>query len=107
MKTKVEKINENQFEEFASSELAVIDFFADWCMPCVMMGPIFEQLAEHFKGKIKFAKVNVDENSNLASRYDVMSIPTFLVFRDGEEIYRHTGSVSFEQFKQKLNSFLE
>jgi len=61
----------------------VVDFWASWCGPCQMMGPVVEELSEEFEGKVKFCKVNVDENPELAQNYDVMSIPNFKLFNKG------------------------
>ena len=62
----------------------VVDFFATWCGPCRMMAPVIEELAEEYDGKVKIGKLDVDENSDIAARYGVMSIPTIILFKDGE-----------------------
>ena len=81
--------SENFEEEVLNSNLPVlVDFWASWCGPCKMIAPIIDQLADDFKGKAKIAKVNVDEERDLASKYRVMSIPTLILFKDG-----HSGSV--------------
>ncbi len=102
----VEEISEKQFEEKINSKLAIVDFFADWCMPCLIMAPVIEELNEKFKGKIEFAKVNVDENKELASKFNIMSIPTLIVFKQGKEIERITGALPPEQLEEKLSSLL-
>lgn len=63
----------------------LVDFYADWCGPCRMMGPIMEEIAEELKGEVEVFKVNVDDNQNLAVKYNVMSIPTIILFENGEE----------------------
>lgn len=63
----------------------LVDFYADWCGPCRMMGPIMEEIAEELKGEVEVFKVNVDNNQNLAVKYNVMSIPTIILFENGEE----------------------
>ncbi len=98
----VEEISEKQFSEFLTNPLTVIDFYADWCMPCLMLAPIVDELAQKFKGKIVFAKVNIDENSNLASRFKVMSIPTILLFKEGLEVERITGALPPEVIEEKI-----
>ena len=76
--------NDNFEEEVLKSELPVLlDFWADWCAPCKMMSPVVEQLAEELDGKVKVGKVNVDEEAALALKYQVMSIPTFIVMKHG------------------------
>lgn len=81
----------NNFKnEVYEAEMPVlVDFYADWCGPCKAMGPIVEDLASEYAGKVKVGKVNVDENQELAMKYSVMSIPTFLVFK-GEDVVART-----------------
>jgi len=102
----VEEISEKQFSEFVSNSLSVIDFYADWCLPCLILTPVVEELAEKFKGKIAFAKVNIDENSNLASRFKVMSIPTILIFKEGKEIERITGALPPEVIEERIGKHI-
>lgn len=87
------KINSENFEkEVLNSEKPVlVDFFADWCGPCKMMAPIVEELATELDGKVKVGKINVDENSDIAVEYNVMSIPTLIVFKNGKEEKRLVG----------------
>ena len=108
VKTKkgVDELNGSSFEDKIGSGISVIDFFAEWCMPCLMMSPIVEEVSDKFKGKVNFGKVNVDKNPQLASRFGVMSIPTFIFFKDAEEIERHTGSMSAEQFETKIKNLM-
>lgn len=76
--------NENFEAEVLKSGIpVVVDFWASWCGPCQMMGPVVEELSEELDGKVKFCKVNVDENPDLAQNYDVMSIPNFKLFNKG------------------------
>ncbi|MEG0687461.1 MAG: thioredoxin [Hungatella sp.] len=71
-------------QEVLKSEIPVlVDFYADWCGPCKMMGPVVEELATEFKGKAKVGKLNIDQSEDIAARYGVMSIPTFLVIKNG------------------------
>lgn len=87
------KISSENFEkEVLNSEKPVlVDFFADWCGPCKMMAPIVEELATELEGKVKVGKLNVDENSDIAIEYNVMSIPTLIVFKNGKEEKRLVG----------------
>jgi thioredoxin 1 len=70
----------------------VVDFWAEWCKPCKMVAPILEEIASEQVGKVTIAKINIDENPNIAMRYSIMSIPTMLVFKDGEAVERITGA---------------
>lgn len=87
------KLSSENFEkEVLNSEKPVIvDFFADWCGPCKIMAPIVEELATELEGKAKVGKINVDENSDIAVEYNVMSIPTLIVFKNGKEEKRLVG----------------
>jgi thioredoxin 1 len=90
-------------EILKASQLAFIDFYADWCGPCKMMAPVVEELSEDYSGKVLFGKINVDENQNLAQRYGVMSIPTFLVIKDGEVVEKLVGGLSKEQLVEVID----
>ena len=69
-----------------------VDFWAPWCGPCRMVGPVVEQLAEDMAGKLSFGKINIDENADAAMRYGVVSIPTMILFKDGKEVERIVGA---------------
>ena len=88
------KINLENFEKevLNSNEPVLVDFYADWCGPCKMMAPIVEELAVELQGKAKVGKINVDENQDLAMKYNVMSIPTLIIFKDGKEAKRFVGA---------------
>ena len=84
--------SENFEEEVLKSEMPVlIDFWASWCGPCRMMAEVIEEIAKNMEGKVKVCKVNIDENQELAEKYNVMSIPTFLVIKNGKEVGRTIG----------------
>lgn len=87
------KLNSENFEkEVLNSEQPVlVDFYADWCGPCKMMAPVVEELARELEGKAKVGKINVDENQELAMEYNVMSIPTLIIFKEGKEFKRFIG----------------
>ena len=98
----------NTFDEtIASSDTAVVvDFWAEWCGPCKMIAPILSEIAKENVGKITIAKLNVDENPDLAMRFNVMSIPTLLVFKGGEVAKRLVGAKGKGQLLQELDEFL-
>jgi len=82
--------------------IQLVDFYADWCGPCVVMGPVIDELKKEIKG-VDIKKVNVDEDQEEASKYGVMSIPTFLILKDGKEVDRFVGVQSKEVIKHKLS----
>ncbi len=86
---------ENFDTEVVNSDIPVIiDFWAEWCVPCKMIGPVLAEISEEYKGKLKVAKVNVDEAGELASEYIIISIPTLLVFIKGVVVKQQVGAVS-------------
>ena len=87
--------------------VAMVDFWASWCGPCQMAGPIVEEVAKKMTDKAKFAKVNVDDNQEVASRFGVMSIPTFVFFQDGQEVDRKIGLLSEEEITATVKKLLE
>jgi len=101
-------ITEQNFgAEVLNADLPVLaDFWAAWCGPCRMIAPIVEDLAQEYAGKLKVAKVDVDENPDLAARYDVMSIPTLGIFKGGQLVSRIVGYVQKAQLKQRLDAVL-
>jgi len=101
----METLNDNNFDESISQGVAVVDFYADWCGPCKMMGPIFEETAGEVKG-VKFFKLNVDEAKGTASKFGVMSIPTLIVFKNGEEVERLMGVQQKDQFIKTIKNHL-
>jgi len=104
--SKVQELANKEFDDFIKEGLVLIDFFAEWCMPCVMMGPVIDELSEKFKGKIKFGKVNVSENQEIAQKFNVTSIPNFTLFKDNKQIQTFVGSMPEEDFEEKLQQFL-
>ena len=102
----VVELSEKKFDDFAKSGLVFIDFFAEWCMPCVMMGPIIEEVSEKFSGKIKFGKVNVGENESLARKFNVSSIPNFVLLKDVKVIENFVGAMQSDELERRLKKFI-
>ena len=91
-------------EEVSSSEKPVlVDYWATWCGPCKMVGPIVEEIAAEFEGKLKVGKLDVDSNQASAAKQNVMSIPTLLIFKDGQVVAQQVGAIS----KTQLTDFIE
>jgi thioredoxin 1 len=102
----VPELTNGEFENFIKSGTVLVDFFADWCMPCVMMEPVMEELNAKFKGKVKFGKVNIEDNQIIASKFGVRSIPNFVLFKDGKVSHQFVGAMSEEDFEDKLKKFI-
>ncbi len=109
MAAKPVEVTEATFEqEVLRSEVpVVVDFWASWCGPCLMIAPIVEELASEYDGRIKFAKVDVDRNPNLAMRYNVMSIPTLAIFRGGELVDRLIGYMPKTELRRRIELALQ
>lgn len=93
-------------EVLNSSVPVMVDFFAEWCGPCKMMAPAVEQLAEEYAGKVKIGKLNIDDNENMALKYGVMSIPTVIIFKNGEIVDKFVGLQSKKQLSGAIDSVL-
>lgn len=94
------------FQELISSEEPVlVDFFATWCGPCKAMGPVVKELAEEFAGSAKVIKIDIDKNQQAAMKYGVQAVPTFVIFKEGEIVWRHTGGTTFSNLKTAVSSF--
>ena len=98
--------NEN-YESFINSEkTVVVDFWATWCGPCKMVGPVIEDLAGEFEGQTSVCKVNVDEMPDVASQYKIMSIPTVMIFKNGEIIDKAVGVRTKEEYQNMIKNAL-
>ncbi len=99
--------NKEGFDKaLASGQLLMVDFWADWCGPCKMLAPVIEGLGDEYESKAIVGKVNVDEEQELAIRYGVMSIPTVIFFKDGEEVDRKVGVLPGNAFTEVLDNYL-
>ncbi|MFH1832941.1 MAG: thioredoxin [Candidatus Levyibacteriota bacterium] len=101
-------ITDQNFEsEVIKSDMPVlVDFWAPWCGPCRIVGPIIEELAKEYEGKVKIGKLNVDENSDTATKYAVMSIPTLLIFKKGSPFKTMVGALAKENIKKEIDSVI-
>ena len=102
----VTELTNGKFAEFIKEGTVLIDFYADWCMPCVMMGPIVEEISNKFSKKLKVGKVNVEDGREIAQKFNVSSIPNFVLFKDGKVVENFVGAMSEEDFSEKLKKFL-
>ncbi len=100
----VKHIGKNDFQNEVLNHqgIVLVDFYADWCGPCRMTAPIIDELAKELTD-IKFIKINVDDNPDLASQYQVFSIPTFLIFKNGQVVHQFVGAISKEGFINEIN----
>ncbi len=103
----IQLTDENFDEEVKAAEGAVlVDFWAEWCGPCKMIAPILEEIATEESGRIQVAKLNIDENLRTTQRFEVMSIPTLILFKDGEVRHRIVGAKGKGQLIQEIKAFL-
>jgi len=102
-------IGDNDFEQMVvqADRPVLIDFWAPWCRPCVVIAPIVDELANEYEGKINFVKMDVDQNPKTASKYGVMSIPTLLIFKNGEPISHMVGLRAKGDLQKSLDAALE
>ncbi|MBI4188781.1 MAG: thioredoxin [Chloroflexi bacterium] len=101
-------VNDTDFDQkvLKADKPVLVDLWATWCKPCLMVAPIIDELAEEFSGRINFVKVDVDQNPKTASRYGVMSIPTLLIFKNGEPVSHIVGARPKSELKKNLNAVL-
>ncbi|GAB5412301.1 MAG: thioredoxin [Chlamydiales bacterium] len=100
----MEHIDEQNFEEMTGKGKTLVDFYADWCGPCKMLTPVLEEVATELKGKVVVAKLDIDKSQALASKFQVTSVPTLILFKDGAEAGRLVGLRDAEAIKEFVES---
>lgn len=100
------ELNDSNFTQEISQGLVLVDFWAPWCGPCRIIGPVIEELASDYEGRVKVGKVNVDDNNQTAGQFGVMSIPTLILFKDGEPVERIVGAQAKRAFENVLDKHL-
>nr|AIF20002.1 thioredoxin (trxA) [uncultured marine thaumarchaeote KM3_88_C09] len=105
--TKVSDTKTWEIDVIGSPVPVFVDFWAEWCGPCRMVGPVVEELAVDFDGKVKFVKVNVDEANELATKYNVFSIPTLIILNKGKVIAQQVGAGSKDMYKNMIDNALK
>ena len=100
-------VTDEEFQDIVKNghKIVVVDFFAEWCMPCLMISPIIDELSESMK-EVKFVKMNIDENKSLATNLNVSSIPCIIIFKEGKEVDRMVGAQSQEVIEDKIKAQL-
>jgi thioredoxin len=108
MSDRVQQITQTDFERavLKSQAPTVVDFYADWCGPCRMVSPVIESLSQEYAGKVNFAKVDTDANQGLAMRYNILSIPTVMIFKGGNIVDKIIGAVPADAYRRKINAAL-
>jgi len=96
-----------QSDVLHSKQPVIVDFWAEWCMPCKMLAPVFEKVSKDFAGKMAFAKLNADQSPDIAQKYDVRGLPTMIIFKDGKEADRLVGNMTEGMLREKINGVLK
>ena len=95
----VQTVDDRAFNDIISQGMVLVDFSADWCGPCKMLAPILDALAQELEGKVKVVKIDVDQSQSIATQYDISSVPTILLFKDGQLKHRMIGLKDFASLK--------
>jgi len=104
------KLNDENFKKEVLDEKSMsvmVDFWAEWCMPCKMLGPVVEEIAKDYAGKLKVCKLNIDENQKSAIDYGVISIPTLIFFKNGQVVDQEVGFVPKEAIAEKIDKLIK
>lgn len=102
----IKLLNDDNFDSGVAQGVVLVDFYADWCGPCRMLTPIVEELAKEMSGKVTIAKVDTDQSVDVAARHEVTSIPTLILFKDGQVIKRIVGLKDLDALRQMINTAL-
>lgn len=102
----VKEINDSNFDSEIKNGVVMVDFWAPWCAPCRMVAPVLDELSNEFKDQVKIVKLNVDENIQAASKYSVTSIPTLIIFKNGEIAERTVGAGPKQHYMNILNKHI-
>lgn len=102
----VKVLGTNNFNEEIKDGVVVVDFYADWCGPCKMLGPVIEELSNEMVGKVKFCKVDVDDNQKISQEYGITNIPSVIFFKDGVKMEMQVGFIPKNVIEQKINGYL-
>jgi thioredoxin 1 len=97
---------ENFYAEIAEG-IVLVDFWAEWCGPCMAMGPVMDELAEEFTNRVKVGKLNIDEDSEIAEKFEITSIPSFKIFKNGKEVASFVGAIGKDKIKEELEKTLD
>lgn len=104
----MKNVGKGEFDRLINDEkLVVVDFYADWCMPCRFVAPILEKLEKEFDGSVEFVKVNVDDNVELARRYNISAIPTLILFHKGKILNSFIGALPESMLREEIKKALE
>ena len=102
----VPELSNREFDSLVKNNLVFLDFFAEWCMPCTIMSPIIDELSLEFGRNIKFGKINVDDNQKIADKFEISSIPTFILLKNSQVLERISGSVTQDELEEVLKKHL-
>ena len=106
MSDRIVHVTDDTFEQdvLKSDEPVLVDYWANWCAPCKMIAPVLEEIAEEYAGRVKVAKLDIDENRAVTERFNVRGIPTLILFKNGEVVDQVTGAVSKSNLKEMIDS---